>query len=187
MTARAFPTPHRRLRRVPVAAVLLAASTTAWADSDRRAGDILATALPLGTLATELWRGDREGATQYALSFAVAAGGAELLKRTTKVERPDGSNDLSFPSGHAARAFSSAAYVRQRHGLMPSLPLYAAALYVGQTRVDARRHRWGDVLGAAVLAEATAAWLVSPSPGRQTALSVAADGDGVAAFFAARW
>ena len=168
------------------AALLSATATVTLASSERRAGDILATAMPLATLGVELWRGDFEGAGQYAMTFGVAAGGAEVLKRTTNVQRPDGSNDLSVPSGHAARAFSSAAYVRARHGLLPSLPLYAAAVYVGHTRVDARRHRWGDVLGAALLAEASAAWLVTPA-NRPTRLSVMADGEGVAVMFAARW
>ena len=173
-------------RGVGTVVLALAASSALASDGGRRAGDVLSFALPLATLGVELARGDREGAGQFAWSFAATTGTAEVLKRVTGVERPDGSNDLSFPSGHAARAFSSAAYVRARHGLLPSLPLYAAAVYVGHTRVDARRHRWGDVLGAALLAEASAAWLVTPA-NRPTRLSVMADGEGVAVMFAARW
>ncbi len=157
------------------------------AADQRRAGDVLATALPLATLGVELARGDWAGAGQYALSFGVTVGGAEVLKRVTRVERPDGTNRLSFPSGHAARAFSSAAYVRARHGLLPAVPLYAAALYVGHTRVDARRHRWGDVLGAAVLAEVSAQWLVSPRPEPRTAWHLGVERDAVALSFAAQW
>lgn len=175
------------LARGLTAALLTAALGSAWASSERRAGDILATAIPLATLGVELARGDREGAWQYALTFGVTAGGAEVLKRVTGVERPDKSNDLSFPSGHAARAFSAAAYTRARHGWMPSLPLYAAALYVGHTRVEARRHRWGDVLGAALLAEASAAWLVKPAGERGTALALSLDGNEVSAVLMARW
>jgi membrane-associated phospholipid phosphatase len=171
----------------PVAGWLLLAVAGAATADDRRAGDALAIALPLATLGSEWVRGDREGAGQYALSFAVTAGGTELLKRVTAVERPDGTNDLSFPSGHAARAFSSAAYVRARHGTLPALPLYAAALYVGHTRVEANRHRWRDVIGAAVLAEASARWLVTPKGGGRTAFMVASDGQQVTAVFAVRW
>lgn len=166
---------------------LLVLAGTAAADSGRRAGDVLSLALPLATLGTEWWRGDTEGMRQYAWTFGLTTGSAELLKRSTKVTRPDGSNDLSFPSGHAARAFSAAAYVRQRHGLMPSVPLYAAALYVGHTRVDARRHRWADVLGAAALAEVSAHWLVTPKGDAGRSLALGWDGEGLTATFSARW
>ncbi|MBL8333059.1 MAG: hypothetical protein JNM08_08150, partial [Rubrivivax sp.] len=80
-------------------ALMVAAGHGTASDSGRRAGDRLSYALPLATLGVELARGDREGAAQLALSFAVTTGTAEVLKRVTGVERPDGSNDLSFPSG----------------------------------------------------------------------------------------
>ena len=101
---------------------------TALAQSQRTVGDVLSLAIPVATVGTELFRGDREGALQYALTFATATGGTEVLKRVTRVERPDGSNSESFPSGHAARAFSAAVYVRARHGLESAAPLYLAAL-----------------------------------------------------------
>lgn len=185
----AFGTACGRLARHGVAglALMVAAGHGTASDSGRRAGDRLSYALPLATLGVELARGDREGAAQLALSFAVTTGTAEVLKRVTGVERPDGSNDLSFPSGHAARAFSSAAYVRARHGLLPALPLYAGALYVGHTRVEARRHRWGDVLGAALLAEASAQWLVTGTGERRRGWALALDGEAVSAVYSARW
>lgn len=177
----------RTLALALVAGVLLKLAAEDTLASERRAGDVLATALPLASLATEVWRGDAEGAKQQALVFVISAGSAEVLKRTTGVERPDKTNDLSFPSGHAARAFSSAAFVRARHGLMPSLPWYAAALYVGHTRVEARRHRWGDVLGAALLSEAVAHAFVTPAKDSQRTWALAIDDEGVALQFAARW
>ncbi|MFO1217828.1 MAG: phosphatase PAP2 family protein [Burkholderiaceae bacterium] len=166
-------------------ALCAAASARAW--TERRAGDVLASAIPLATLGTELWRGDREGAWQYGLAFVATTAGAEALKHAVHSERPDGSNDLSFPSGHAARAFSAAAYVRQRHGVEAALPLYAAALYVGHTRVAAHRHRWADVAGAALLAEASAAWLVERRIGPNAALSAEIGPHHASARFVARW
>lgn len=132
----------------------------------RETGNLLSYALPLGTLAVELARGDREGAWQFAQTAAVSLAATEVLKHVTHVERPDRSNDESFPSGHATRAFMSAAYVHQRHGLLNAAPLYVAASYVGHSRVDARRHRWVDVAGSAALSMAAAWWLVEPSPKR---------------------
>lgn len=120
--------------------------------------------LPAGVLGVELWRGDREGAWQFGKSFVVTVVAAEALKRTTGVERPDHSNDQSFPSGHAARAFAAATYVHRRHGVESALPLYALAGVVGYTRVQSQRHRWADVVGAAAISAASTWTFVQPSP-----------------------
>lgn len=113
--------------------------------------------------------------------------GTEGLKRTIHVERPDGSNDQSFPSGHAARAFSAAAYVRRRHGLDAAWPMYVAALYVGHTRVTTHRHRWADVAGAAMVSEAAAWWLVEPRPDAKAVVTPAFDHRYVGVQIAACW
>ena len=160
----------------------LSFSAHANRSSETRVGDHLSLALPAGMLAYELVRGDREGAWQLAQTFALTTATTEVLKRNTKVTRPDGSNDLSFPSGHAARAFSAAAYARKRHGMEMAWPLYVAATYVGHTRVDARRHRWGDVAASALLAEGFAHWRVTPAVA-QVQASVGPDG----AFVALNW
>ncbi|HEY9105424.1 MAG TPA: phosphatase PAP2 family protein [Roseateles sp.] len=136
----------------------------AGTSGERRAGDTLSYALPAGVLAVELWRGDREGAWQFGRSFVATMAAAEILKHTTGVERPDHSNDLSFPSSHAARAFAAATYMHRRHGLDAALPLYALATYVGYTRVRSGRHRWGDVAGAAALSAASSWLLVEKAP-----------------------
>lgn len=176
-----------RFAVVLVALVTAVAVTPTYAQSQRHAGDFLATVMPLATLGTELYRGDREGARQYAITFATATLGTEALKHVTHVERPDGSNDQSFPSGHAARAFSAAAYVRERHGLEAAAPLYLAALYVGHTRVAAKRHRWADVAGAALVAEASATWLVRRAPHSPVVVSAAFSYRYAGATIAASW
>ena len=153
-----------RLAVTLVASAAAIAAVPSHALSQKTLGDVLATALPVATLGTELYRGDREGAWQYALSFTTTFLSTEVLKRVTHVERPDGSDHRSFPSGHAARAFSAAAYVRERHGLDVAAPLYAVALYVGYTRVNADEHRWTDIAGAALVAEVAALWLVQRAP-----------------------
>ena len=150
---------HRRL----AAALLLAgACLEARALSERRLGDHLSFALPLGTLAFEVWRGDWAGARQLTETFVLTTGVTELLKVSTGVTRPDGLGDTSFPSGHAARAFSAASHVHIRHGIDAAWPLYLAATYVGHTRVQARRHRWSEVAVSAGLAYGFARWRVEP-------------------------
>jgi membrane-associated phospholipid phosphatase len=158
------------------ALVLLAAIAASSAAADtRRNGDVLSIALPIGTVAVELARGDRDGAWQMTQVFALTTGLTEILKKHTGVTRPDGSDDQSFPSGHAARAFSAAAYVQQRHGFEAAWPLWLGATYVGYTRVDARRHRWSEVAVAGALAYGFARWRVEPL-GAQLALAPSADG-----------
>jgi membrane-associated phospholipid phosphatase len=151
-------------RAAGLAAAMLCAALPASADTDRerRVGDVLSLALPAGTAAVELWRGDRAGAWQLAQVFALTTGVTEILKETTGVSRPDGSDDKSFPSGHAARAFSAAAYVQQRHGWLAAWPLWLAGTYVGHTRVQADRHRWSEVAVAGALAYGFARWRVEP-------------------------
>jgi len=163
--------------RLTVVLGLAVALTAAHAakDGERRAGDVLSLALPVGVLAAEAWRGDGEGAWQLVQTFALSAGITEVLKKNTGVTRPDGSDDKSFPSGHAARAFSAAAYVHQRHGWDTAWPLYAVATYVGHTRVQARRHRWSEVAVAAGLSYGIARWRVTPV-GTTVAVSPQSDG-----------
>jgi membrane-associated phospholipid phosphatase len=157
------------------------------ADATRRAGDVLSYALPAGVLAYELWRDDRQGAWQFGTSFLATQAATEVLKRTTHVERPDRSDDQSFPSGHASRAFAAAAFVHRRHGFDAAWPLYAAATYVGYTRVHANVHRWGDVAGSAALSVASAWWLATPRPDAKVVL-VPAFAPGAAAIeLHARW
>lgn len=146
-------------------ALALAASSAMAGDEHRRAGDVLRYALPAGVVAGELWRSDEEGLWQFGKSWAVTIVATEALKRSTHVERPDRSDDLSFPSRHASDAFAAAAYMHRRHGIDQAWPWYAAATYVGWTRVQANRHRWVDIAGSAALASASSWWLVSPAGG----------------------
>jgi membrane-associated phospholipid phosphatase len=157
------------MRRVIVSALGLALCTIAAAQksANEKAADVLRIAMPAGVAAYELWLRDGEGLLQFGASFAVTTGTTEVLKRTTHVERPDHSDDMSFPSGHAASTFAAATFMHRRHGLESAWPWYVAATWVGWTRVDANRHRWGDVIGGAAIA-ATSTWLlVTTKPGAQ--------------------
>jgi len=158
-------------RRAPVLLLRLLGSSlvfgtmasSAESDAHSRAGDVLRVAMPAGVVVYELWRGDDEGLWQFGKSWAATLAATEILKRTTHVERPDGSDDLSFPSGHASNAFVAATYMHRRHGFDQAWPLYLAATYVGWTRVQADRHRWVDIAGSAALAGAFSWWLVTPA------------------------
>lgn len=98
-------------------------------------------------------------ATAYATLTAVAGG----LKLTISETRPDGSDDKSFPSGHAARAFAGAELVRSEYGWKWGIGAYAVATGVGVLRVTGDHHYVHDVLAGAavgVLSARMAYWLL---------------------------
>jgi len=73
------------------------------------------------------------------------------LKLIVGRRRPDGSNNLSFPSGHSANAFALAAVLSRRYGRRVGVPLYAFAAFVPVARIHERRHFFSDVVGGAIL------------------------------------
>jgi membrane-associated phospholipid phosphatase len=75
----------------------------------------------------------------------------EPLKFAVRRERPDGSNNLSFPSGHAAVTFATATVIERHLGWRKSLLGYAIASYVAMSRIHDNQHYLSDVIfGAAV-------------------------------------
>lgn len=122
----------------------------------RTSTDVIAVALPATALAVTLIERDWEGLKEGALSAAVTAGVTIGLKYIVKEERPDFSNRLSFPSGHAAVTFASATYLGRRYGWKWSIPAYALSTYTAWGRVYGRKHHWWDVaVGAAIGAAST--------------------------------
>ena len=73
------------------------------------------------------------------------------LKAVTNRQRPDGSNDLSFPSGHTSNSFMWATVVSRHYGWKKALPAYAFASYVGASRLKSRKHHVTDVVAGAAL------------------------------------
>ena len=73
------------------------------------------------------------------------------LKFSVGRERPDGSDNLSFPSGHSANAFALTTALSRRLGSRLALPLYAATVAVPVSRVHRRRHYLSDVVAGSLL------------------------------------
>jgi hypothetical protein len=72
------------------------------------------------------------------------------IKLSVARTRPDGTS-LSFPSGHAASAFASAAVLQRHLGWRAAIPAYGVAAYVAASRVQTQRHFFSDVaFGAAI-------------------------------------
>jgi hypothetical protein len=75
----------------------------------------------------------------------------EPIKYAVRRERPDGSNNLSFPSGHASVTFATATVIERHLGWRKSLIGYAVASYVAMSRIHDNQHYLSDVIfGAAV-------------------------------------
>ena len=99
-------------------------------------------------------------------SVGVAYGVKTALKAMIKEERPDHSDNKSFPSGHAAIAFAAARSIDKefrKDCIWIPIAGYAAATAIGIERVASDRHHWYDVVaGAAVgVGSAELTWWLS--------------------------
>lgn len=75
----------------------------------------------------------------------------QTLKYATGRERPDGSSNNSFPSGHAADTFAVATALERHANWKYAVPAYLVAGYVAVSRLPANRHWASDVVfGSAV-------------------------------------
>ncbi|MDR6547872.1 hypothetical protein J2810_003958 [Chryseobacterium rhizosphaerae] len=101
----------------------------------------------------------------YASSQLIAAAFILPLKYMVKEERPDRSNTMSFPSGHAATAFSNAQFMFREYkdtNFLLSLSGYPFAIFTGVYRMLNDKHWLGDVVagtGFGILSTELAYWL----------------------------
>jgi hypothetical protein len=120
-----------------------------WGQIGAKLGGTVAVAgMTIGLFsAGRISRGDKFRATSYDLSQAIIVNAvyASALKITVRRERPDGSNNLSFPSGHASNAFAMAAVVA-RHYPKLAIPVCGAAAYIAVSRMAANKHYLSDIV-----------------------------------------
>lgn len=128
-----------------------AASEKGWHD----AGTAAETALAVVAFGVPAVQGDWKGVLQAGGSIGGAALITQGLKEAFPTRRPDGSDNKSFPSGHTSISFAAAATLHNRYGWEAGLPAYIVASFVGYSRVEARKHRVGDVLVGAAIGTAT--------------------------------
>lgn len=100
-------------------------------------------------------------ATSYLLMASTVTG----LKHITKIERPDGSNFDSFPSGHTATAFVGAEFMWQEYkdkSVWYGISGYVVAAGTGAFRMYNNKHWLTDVTmgaGIGILSTKAAYWL----------------------------
>ena len=88
----------------------------------------------------------------YGLSTMLAGGIVSSTKIITARERPDHSNNRSFPSGHTETAFVAAEFLHQEYknqSVWISIGGYCAATFVGIARVYNNKHWISDVIAGA--------------------------------------
>ena len=125
-------------------------SAVCGADRVRTAGNVLEYAMPAAAAGMMLWHKDGEGALEFGEAGLLSVALTQGLKFTVDERRPDG-GDQSFPSGHTSWAFCLAEFMRERYGWQSGLPAYAAASFVGYSRVESRSHHVHDVLAGAAI------------------------------------
>ncbi|MFQ5823037.1 MAG: phosphatase PAP2 family protein [bacterium] len=78
-----------------------------------------------------------------------------LITGTTKIivqrTRPNGENNLSFPSGHTSGMFTVASVLDKRYGYKVGIPSYLLAGFVGISRIKMQKHFPTDVIAGAAL------------------------------------
>jgi membrane-associated phospholipid phosphatase len=112
----------------------------------KNSGDVLLFAMPVAALGATLVIGDNEGSWQFLKGLVLNGIITYGLKNIVDKERPDLSNNQSFPSGHTSITFQSASFIQKRYGWKCGVPAYALASYTGFTRLHANKHDFVDVL-----------------------------------------
>ncbi len=124
---------------------------TAQNETVEDVGDIILVVLPATTLATTFIIGDTKGSWQFTKAFLLTEAVTYGLKLSIDKDRPDMSNNNSFPSGHTSTTFQSASFIHIRYGFKYSIPAYALAGFTAFSRIDAKKHDGWDILAGAVI------------------------------------
>jgi membrane-associated phospholipid phosphatase len=93
----------------------------------------------------------RSATYDFAQAMIVNGAYTSILKYSIHRERPDGSNRLSFPSGHTSSAFSLATVANRHYGWKVGVPAYVLASGIGLSRIEKDKHYLSDVLAGATL------------------------------------
>ncbi|MCL7765008.1 phosphatase PAP2 family protein [Polaribacter sp. Z014] len=114
-------------------------------------GDIALFALPLATLSSTFIIGDKKGTWQFTKGLLITNAVTYGLKIGVNKQRPDMSNNNSFPSGHTSTTFHSAGFIHRRYGFKYSIPAYLIAGFTAASRIDSKKHDFLDVLAGAAI------------------------------------
>ncbi|PQJ81152.1 phosphatase PAP2 family protein [Polaribacter glomeratus] len=117
----------------------------------QKTGDLILFTMPLASLGTTFIIGDKKGAWQFTKGLLTTCAVTYGLKLSINKERPDMTNNNSFPSGHTAATFHSAGFIHRRYGFKYSIPAYLLAGFTAASRIDSKKHDVFDVLAGATI------------------------------------
>lgn len=153
---------HRFGIAICAALALLPVSANAKTDKIEQIGKALAIAEPLFAGGVSFAKNDWTGIEELAITTGLTVGAAYGLKYVVHEERPDHSDNKSFPSDTAALAFAPANYLWDRYGWRWGVPAYLVAGFVGYSRVEAKQHHWWDVAASAGMAFGFSHFITTP-------------------------
>lgn len=107
----------------------------------------------------------RDQSVIMATSYLIMSASVLSMKSISKIERPDGSSNNSFPSGHTATAFAGAEFLWQEYkdkSIWYGIAGYTVATGTGLFRIYNNRHWLTDVAagaGIGILSTKIAYWI----------------------------
>jgi membrane-associated phospholipid phosphatase len=136
----------------------------------------------------------RAASYDFVQALAVTEAYTGLFKYAVQRPRPDGSDNLSFPSGHTSAAFALATVTEHHFGWKLGVPAYVLAAGIGYSRMENNKHNLSDVLAGAtlgIIVGRTVGRLDGDRPARRRTLSITpatdSHGQGVGLGVAASW
>lgn len=114
-------------------------------------GDIFQIVIPATAFVTTLCLKDYGGSQEFFKGLVATGATAYGLKYIIKERRPHHRGYHSFPSGHTSMAFFGSGFIQKRYGWRYAIPAYAAACFVGYSRVKIKEHWIQDVVGGAAI------------------------------------
>lgn len=107
----------------------------------------------------------KDRTTILATAYLIMGGSVNIIKQTSRVKRPDGSDTRSFPSGHTATAFMGAEFLHQEYKDVSAwygITGYVVAAGTGLYRMSNEKHWLTDVAtgaGIGILSTKIAYWI----------------------------
>ena len=140
------------LKLLIVLAIIMSCCNNSYARSTiEEIGNITQIIVPVYALGMAINEKDWEGVRQFTYSFAAMQVSVIGLKAIIDEERPNHSDNNSFPSGHTASAFSGATFIHKRYGFKRAIVPYLLAGFTGYSRIHADEHYFHDVAAGALI------------------------------------
>ena len=133
----------------------MAAKTMTIADAWARFGDAGRFALVAGALLLPLRRRDTDASFDALAAVLASSATCKAIKPFVSERRPNGEDNKSFPSQHAAECFAAGLALRRWFGESVGAAAIGAATLVAMSRLFAGKHRTIDVVAGIAIGAAS--------------------------------